>query len=36
MSSILNDLEDDTGRVNYISGGFDDEQKKVRRVSLKQ
>lgn len=40
MSSILNEGEDDTGgggrTMNYLTGGFDDEQRRVRRVSLKQ
>lgn len=39
MSSIMNEPDDDGsggGRVNYLSGNFDDEQRRVRRVSLKQ
>ena len=37
MSSLLNEGEaEEQGRSNYLSGGFDNEQRRVRRVSLKQ
>lgn len=40
MSSILNEGMDESdsggGRVNYLSGGYDDEARRVRRVSFKQ
>lgn len=41
MSSILNEGMDDAdgaggGRVNYLTGGYDDEARRVRRVSFKQ
>lgn len=38
MSSILNEGDDidGQGRVNYLSGNFDEEQRRVRRVSFKQ
>ena len=39
MSSILNEGGDDAdnaGRANYLTGNFDDEQRRVKRVSLKQ
>lgn len=39
MSSILNEGDDDTGgggrSMNYLAGGFDDEQRRVRRESVK-
>lgn len=42
MSSILNEGDDNYdgssggGRVNYLTGGFDSEQRRVPRVSFKQ
>ena len=36
MASIMNDGDEDPGMGNYLSGGFEGDQKRGKRSSLKQ